>query len=64
MHVYYDDSFKARFGSGVNTRINALITIVKTIYADPSLKTVLVPEVIEITHMSGQTWTATGDNLR
>merc|ERR1712038_1846177 len=64
VHVYYDDSFKERFGSGVNTRINALITIVKTIYADPSLKTVLVPEVIEITHMSGQTWTATGDNLR
>ena len=30
----------------------------------PSLTTVLVPEVVEITYMSGQTWTATSTNLR
>ena len=64
VHVYYDDSFNTRFGSGVNTKINALFTIVKTIYNDPSLTTVLVPEVVEITYMSGQTWTATSTNLR
>ena len=64
VHVYYDDSFNTRFGSGVNTKINSLFTIVKTIYNDPSLTTVLVPEVVEITYMSGQTWTATSTNLR
>ena len=58
VHVYYDDSFNTRFGSGVNTRINSMFTIVKTMYSDPSLTTVLVPEIVEITYMSGQTWTA------
>ena len=64
VHVYYDDSFNSRFGSGVNTRINALFTIVKTIYSDSSLGTVLDPEVVEITYMSGQTWTATSGTLQ
>ena len=64
MHVFYDDSFNARFGAQVTTRITALFTIVRTIYKDPSLKTVLHPEIVEITHQSGQTWTADADTLR
>ena len=64
VHVYYDDSFNARFGSGATTRINALFTIVKTIYSDPSLTTVLQPDVIEITYLAGQTWRATETTLR
>jgi hypothetical protein len=64
VHVFYDDTFNARFGSGVTTRITALFTIVKTLYSDPSLKTVIEPEIIEITYKSGQTWTATGTTLQ
>ena len=62
--MFYDDSFNTRFGAGVTTRITALFTIVKTIYKDPSLKTILDPEIIEITYQSGQTWTATGNTLQ
>ena len=64
VHVFYDDSFNARFGAGATTRINALFTIVKTIYADPSLTTVLEPDIVQITYKAGQTWTATESNLR
>ena len=60
----YDDTFNTRFGSGVTTRITALFTIVKTIYSDPSLKTIIEPEIIEITYKPGQTWTATGTTLQ
>ena len=64
MHVFYDDTFKARFGAGVTTRINALFAIVETIYSDPSLTTVIGPEIIQMTHKSGQTWIATEEKLR
>lgn len=64
MHVYYDDSFNTRFGTGVTTKINAVFTIVEAIYMDSSLTTVLDPEIIEITYISGQTWTATEPTLR
>ena len=64
MHVLYDDTFNARFGSGVTTRITALFTIVKTIFSDPSLKTIIDPEIIEITYKQGQTWNATESTLR
>ena len=64
MHVLYDDTFNARFGSGVMTRITAIFTIVKTIFSDPSLKTIIDPEIIEITYKQGQTWNATESTLR
>ena len=63
VHVFYDDSFKARFGAAVITRINAIFSIVKTIYSDDSLTTKIVPDVVQISHQSGKTWTATGDTL-
>ena len=50
MHVFYDDSFNARFGTEAITRINALFAIVKTVYQDPSLTIVLEPDIIEITY--------------
>ena len=64
VHVYYDDSFNSRFGSGVTTRITAIFTIVKAIYSNPSLTTVLHPDVIEMTYLPGETWTATATTLR
>ena len=64
IHVYYDDSFNSRFGSGVTTRITAIFTIVKAIYSNPSLTTVLHPDVIEMTYLPGETWTATATTLR
>ena len=64
VHVYYDDSFNTRFGSGATTRINAIFAVVKAIYLDSSLTTVLDPEIIQITYKAGQTWTATESTLR
>ena len=64
IHVFYDDTFNTRFGSAVNTRINALFTVVKAIYSHSSLTTIIQPEIIETTYVSGASWTATGDTLR
>ena len=64
VHVFYDDSFHARFGSAATDKITAIMTIVKAIYALPSLSTVLVPMIVDITYKAGQTWTATGSTLK
>ena len=62
--MFYDDSFNTRFGAAATTRIQAIFSIVKTIYSDSSLTTVIEPNVIEITYRSGETWTATGATLK
>ena len=64
VHVYYDDSFNRRFGRSSETRIRALFSTVKTIYSDPSLTTILDPNVINISYYAGQTWEASEANLR
>ena len=64
VHVFYDDSFHTRFGSAARERITAIFTIVKAIYALPSLTTVIIPMVVDITHKTGHTWTADGTNLK
>ena len=61
--MFYDDSFHIRFGSSANERITSIITILKGIFALPSLTTVLEPEVVGVTYKPGQTWTATGSSL-
>ena len=64
IHVFYDDSFNTRFGSAVNTRITALLTVVKAIYSHSSLTTVIQPYIVQRTYVSGATWTATGATLQ
>ena len=64
VHVFYDDSFHTRFGSAARERITAIFTIVRAIYALPSLTTVIMPMVVDITHKAGQTWTADGTTLK
>ena len=63
VHVFYDDSFNTRFGSEATTRINAIFSIVKTIYMDPSLTTVIDPNIVQISYRPGETWTATASTL-
>ena len=64
VHVFYDDSFKTRFGAAVTTRITSIFNIVKTIYSDASLTTTIEPEVVQISHKTGETWTATVATLQ
>ena len=64
MHVFYDDTFNTRFGADVMTRINAIFTIVTTIYDDPTLTTVIEPNIIQTSYQSGASWEATEPILR
>ena len=64
VHVFYDDTFNARFGAAAGTRITALFTVVKAIYAQASLTTRIVPMIVETTYKAGETWRANGDTLR
>ena len=64
VHVFYDDTFNTRFGSEITTRINALFAIVRTIYSDPSLTTVVDPNIIQVSYQSGASWEATETVLR
>ena len=46
------------------TRINAIFTIVSTIYSDPSLTSVIEPNIIQTTYQNGASWEATEPILR
>ena len=63
VHVYYDDTFNARFGNQATTKVHALFAMVKTIYAHSSLTTVVEPNVIDITYQAGASWQADASTL-
>ena len=68
VHVYYDEPFYKKFGQdskSIVTRINAVFSMVKTIYSDRgSLTTVIIPKIIQIQHVKQAVWKATVDDLR
>ena len=64
VHVFYDDTFNAQFGSDATTRITAIFTIVETIYSDASLSSVIDPNIIQISYITGASWEATEPILR
>ena len=64
VHVFYDDTFNAQFGSDATTRITAIFTIVETIYSDASLTSVIDPNIIQISYITGASWEATEPILR
>ena len=64
VHVYYDESFYRRFGNGAVTRIRALLSIVKTIYSDPTLTLVIEPQIVNISYIRGSEWEASEAILR
>merc|ERR1719264_45085 len=68
VHVYYDEPFYKKFGQdskSIVTRINAVFSMVKTIYSDrASLTTVIIPKIIQIQHVKQAVWKATVDDLR
>ena len=64
VHVYYDESFHQRFGNAAVTRIRALLSIVKTMYSDPTLTIVIEPNIVNISYIRGSEWEASETILR
>ena len=64
VHVYYDESFHQRFGNAAVTRIRALLSIVKTIYSDPTLSIFIEPNIVNISYIRGSEWEASETILR
>jgi len=64
VHILYDDAFLSRFGSDVQTRITAVMTLAEVYLKHASLETVMKPNIVATTHVSGETWIAEVENLR
>ena len=64
VHVFYDQSFFERFGEKSVTRIRHLLSIVKVIFSEPTLTTVIVPNVINISYYRERSWEASGKDLQ
>ena len=64
VHVYYDKSFFDRFGEKSVTRIRHLLSIVKVIFSDPTLTTVIVPNVINISYYGERSWEASWKDIQ
>ena len=64
VHVYYDLSFYQRFGQKSVTRIRHILSIVKVIFSDSSLKTIIEPKVIDISYYGERSWEASIPDLR
>ena len=64
VHVYYDKSFFDRFGEKSVTRIRHLLSIVKVIFSEPTLTTVIVPNVINISYYGERSWEASGKDIQ
>lgn len=64
IHVYYDQSFYQRFGQKSLTRIRHLLSIVKVIFSDPSLTTIVEPNVIKVSYYGERSWEASGTDLK
>ena len=64
VHVYYDESFHQRFGNAAVTRIRALLSIVKTMYSDPTLTIVIEPNIVNVSYIKGSEWEASETILR
>ena len=62
--MFYDTTFKNKFGDNVGTRINAIFTIFSTLYNDPSFPTAIEANVIKTTFKERETWEATEENLK
>ena len=64
IHVFYDETFKTKFGDSATTRINSMFTIVSTLYNDPSFPTPIEANVIQTAYKRLAKWEATEENLR
>ena len=64
IHVFYEETFKNKFGESATTRINSMFTIFSTLYNDPSFPTPIEANVIKTTYKRLATWEATEENLR